>query len=62
MTEIRKHARETSIVIPPEEIDKVAEMAKGDSFSLAVQTLAIFGINTAYDRFKKEQEDKPNDK
>ena len=54
--------RETRVTIPPEHIDKVAEMFRGTSFSEAVQKCALFGIEQLYIAQVEEQERKQKEK
>ena len=54
----RKNPRETRVLIPAAEIDKLAAMFKGTSFSDAVQQAAIYGINNLYEQYQADKKDK----
>lgn len=54
----RKHPRQTQVIIPAIDVEKVAEMFKGTSFSEAVTTCAIYGINQLYEAHLTEQKEK----
>ena len=58
MSEPRKNPRETRVIIPGPEIDKVAEMFKGTAFSDAVTQAAIYGINNLYEQYQADKKDK----
>ena len=47
--------------LPADLVEKVAEMAKGDSFNDAVHQFAVYGITSAYIEFKKTQKEKKSE-
>ena len=56
--EKRTGSRATTIIIPPDCIDKVAVMFKGTGFSDAVQQCALYGIEQLYEAHLQEEKDK----